>query len=314
MKSSFPKVSILALAVVVTGCQTTGNSADNLYNQYRGKANNKAFSIGTNNVAGAAWGAKTEAEAMRLAQKTCIGSGGFNCNVTEVNGKAVSNQSSQANNSTVNNFNIVSQGVNYKPNLNIQASGFFVNNNFILTTSDMVDVCSKINYERSGRLLETTVVRVDKTNNIAVLKTTTPNKSFAKIGLNKQTTQGERTYTYGYDLSDIVNAKTPTYQGKITDGIISSASGKYNDVRIMRTTNEVNSGNVGGPVISENGEVIGLVTNTEQESIKSSMFTIFLNELNIGYKSVSNSKHVSPAKIAEESRKFSVPLVCLNEA
>ncbi|MGF1681456.1 S1 family peptidase [Photobacterium minamisatsumaniensis] len=312
MNNKIFKYGIVAMSVaLVAGCQTTGNSADNLYNQYRAKPNNKAFSIGTNNVAGAAWGAASTSEAMKLAQQTCVNSGGFNCNVTEVNGKPVS---SQAESSTVNNFNIVSQGINYKPNLNVKASGFFVNKDNILTTSDMIDACSKINYERSGRLLETTVVRVDKRNNIAVLKALTPNNSYATIGLSKQTTQGERTYTYGYELSDVVNTKTPTYQGKITDGIISSASGKNNDVRIMRTTNEVNEGNIGGPVIAENGNVIGLVTKGKQESIKSSMFTIFLNELNIGYKTSSTSKSVSPSKIAEQSKTYAVPLVCLNEA
>lgn len=316
MGTKFTAISILASVVMLSGCQTTGNSADKLYNQYRGKANNKAFSIGTNSVAGAAWGASTKAQAMKLAQQTCIDSGGFNCNVTEVNGIAISNQSAQeiqANSSTVNNYNIISQGLNYKPNLLVQSSGFFVNRDYILTTSDVVDSCSKINYERSGRLLETTVVRVDKANNLAVLKSLTPNKSYASISSQKQTTQGERTYTYGYDRSDMVNAKTPTYQGKITDGIISSASGSNNDVRFMKVTNEVNEGNVGGPVLAENGDVIGIISNVNKEAIKSSMFTIFLNELNIDYKVTKKNKSISPAKIAESSQRISVPLVCLNE-
>ncbi|MBB1315611.1 trypsin-like peptidase domain-containing protein [Aliivibrio sp. SR45-2] len=316
MKLKFTAISILASVVMLSGCQTTGNSADNLYNQYRGKANNKAFSIGTNGVAGAAWGATSKAQAMKLAQKTCVDSGGLNCSVTELNGTAILNQTNQdiqSNSSTVNNFNIISQGVNYKPNLSVQSSGFFINRDYILTTSDVVDSCSKINYERSGRLLETTVVRVDKANNLAVLKALTPNKSYAKISTQKQTKQGERTYTYGYDKSDMVNSKTPTYQGRITDGIISSASGQNNDVRFMKVTNEINKGNVGGPVLAENGNVIGIVSDTNKEAIKSSMFTIFLNELNIDYKAANKTKPISPAKIAEDSQKITIPLVCLNE-
>lgn len=316
MKSKFSAVSILAIVAMLSGCQTVGNSADNLYNQYRGKANNKAFSIGTNGVAGAAWGASSKDEAMRLAQKTCVDSGGLNCGVTEVNGTPISNQAnlaSSSNNSTVNNYNIISQGVTYKPDLFVQSSGFFISSEYILTTSDVVNSCSKINYERSGRLLETTVVRADKANNLAVLRALTPNKSFARISSKKQTTQGERTYTYGYDRSDMVNAKTPTYQGRITDGIISSASGQNNDVRFMNVTNELNNGNVGGPVLAENGDVIGVISDKNQEAIKSSMFTIFLNELNIDYKTGKNSKPISPSKIAEKSQKFTVPLVCLHE-
>ena len=301
------KYGIVAMSVaLMAGCQTTGNSADNLYNQYRAKPNNKAYSIGTNSVAGAAWGAPTTSEAMMLAQKTCIDSGGLNCEVTEVNGSPLS---------TTNNFNVIFQGIVYKAYPYKKGSGFFVNNINILTTSDMIDDCSKINYERSGQLFETTVVRVDKRNNIAVLKALTPNESYATISLNKQTIQGDRAYTYGYVLSDVVNAKTPTYQGKITDGIISSASGSKNDVRIMKTTNAVDQGNVGGPVIAENGAVIGLVTDdVKKESIKSSMFTIFLNESNINYKTTTDKKSLAPSKIAEKSKQFSVPLVCLNQA
>ncbi|MDV5167495.1 trypsin-like peptidase domain-containing protein [Photobacterium rosenbergii] len=307
------KYGIVAMSVaLIAGCQTTVSSADNLYNQYRAKPNNKAFAIGTNNVAGAAWGSPTTSEAVALAKKTCVDSGGNNCSVTEVNGNPVS---TQAEASTVNNFNIVSQGTVYRANTYKKGSGFFVNHVNILTTSDMIDDCAKINYERSGQLLETTVVRVDKRNNIAVLKALTPNESYATISLNKQTIQGDRAYTYGYVLSDVVNAKTPTYQGKITDGIISSASGSKNDVRIMKTTNSVDQGNVGGPVIAENGAVIGLVTDDiKKESIKSSMFTIFLNESSIDYKTTSDKKSLPPSKIAEKSKQFSVPLVCLNQA
>lgn len=313
MKNKSFKYGIVAMsAALMAGCQATGNSADNLYNQYRAKPNNKAFAIGTNSVAGAAWGAPTTTEAMKLAKKTCVDSGGNNCSVTEVNGNPVSTQSESP---TVNNFNIVSQGIVYRANTYKKGSGFFVNRVNILTTSDMIDDCAKINYERAGQLLETTVVRVDKRNNIAVLKALTPNESYATISLNKQTIQGDRAYAYGYVLSDVVNAKTPTYQGKITDGIISSASGSKNDVRIMKTTNAVDQGNVGGPVVAENGAVIGLVTDyVKKESIKSSMFTIFLNESSIDYKTTSDKKSLPPSKIAEKSKQFSVPLVCLNEA
>ncbi|MGF1734337.1 trypsin-like peptidase domain-containing protein [Photobacterium satsumensis] len=319
MKNKSFKYGIVAMSVaLMAGCQTTGNSADNLYNQYRAKPNNKAFAIGTNSVAGAAWGAPTTTEAMKLAKKTCVDSGGNNCSVTEVNGNPITTQTAvtpSSTNSTVNNYNIISQGTVYKANLDKKGSGFFINQVNILTTSKTIDGCSKINYERSGQLLEATVVSVDKVNKIAVLKALTPNESYATISLNKQTIQGDRTYTYGYVLSDVVNAKTPTYQGKITDGIISSVSGSNNDVRFMKTTNAVDGGNVGGPVIAENGGVIGLVKDDDKkESIKSSMFTIFLNESNIDYKTSSDKKSLPPSKIAEKSKQFSVPLVCLNEA
>lgn len=308
-------VSLLALFFVSAYSQATNVTAEKLYNQYKNKPDNKAYSIGTNGVAGSAWGASTKEEAIELAQQTCKKTGGLNCNVTEVNGRPLSSTNSQVKNfRTVNNYNIVSNGVNYKPDLSVTSTGFFINNNYLLTTSDVVDNCSKINYELNGRLIETTVIRADKMNNISILKSTIPNSTYATISSKKKTSQGERTYTYGFELSDMGHSKIPSYQGKITNGIISRASGNYNDVRIMTITNEISKSDIGAPVISENGDVIGIVTNKKKESIKSSMLSIFLNEQNIDYKLTNKAKPISPAKIAEASQKFSVPLVCLNEA
>ncbi|MFC1502974.1 trypsin-like peptidase domain-containing protein [Pseudomonadota bacterium] len=311
-------VSLLAIVVFSAGSQAANITAEKLYNQYQKKPDNKAFSIGINGVAGTAWGASTKEEAMKLAQDTCKSTGGLNCNVTEVNGRPLSSNDSQVKNfRTVNNYNIVSNGVSYKPDLSVNSTGFFINNNYILTTSDAVESCSKINYERNGRLIEATVIRADKINNISILKSTVPNDTYATISSKKKTSQGERTYTYGFEFSDMENSKIPSYQGKITDGIVSRASGNYNDIRIMTITNEINSGDVGAPVISENGDVIGIVTNEKKQSMKASMLSIFLNEQNISYhmtnKKTANNK-ISPSVIADKSQKFSVPLVCLNEA
>jgi len=317
LKAKSSKISSIFLVLLLSGCQTVTNSttpADNLYSQYRAKPNIKAFSIGTNGVAGASWGASTAAAAIELAQKTCKKSGGLNCSVTEVNGAPVSNLNYEQNTrGTVNNFNIVSKGVTYKPDLSVQSTGIFVNQDFIVTTNDMVDDCSKISFEQSGSLVDTTVVRIDKTNNLVALKSSSPNLVPATIVHQKQTSQGERVYTYGYDQSHVVNSKIPTYQGKITDGIISSASGNQNDIRVMKITNELNRGNVGGPVMTSNGGIIGMVTTSNKEAVKSSMLLIFLNELNINYTVTNENNIVSPSAIAKMANAYSVPLVCLNE-
>lgn len=317
MKAHSYKISSILLVLLLSGCQTVTNSttpADNLYSQYRAKPNIKAFSIGTNGVAGASWGASSTANAIELAQRTCKNSGGLNCSVTEVNGAPVSNLNPVQNkNETVNNFNIVSKGITYKPDLSVQSTGIFINQDYIITTNEMVDYCSKISFERSGSLIDTTVVRIDKTNNLVALKSSSPSSVSATIVHQKQTSQGERVYTYGYDQSHVVNSKIPTYQGKITDGIISSASGDQNDVRVMKITNELNKGNIGGPVMASNGGVVGMVTTSNKEVIKSSMFLIFLNELNITYTKTNESKMVPPSIIAKMANSYSVPLVCLIE-
>lgn len=321
MKLYFFNAGLLAAVCFSSAIHAENVSTDDLYRQYQDKPNNKAFSIGTNGSAGAAWGAVTKEEAMDLAQKTCKDSGGINCNITEVNGRPLTSSDMQVQNyetvknyRTVNNYNIVSNGINYTPDLSVSATAFFINNEHLLSIGNLIGNCSKLSYERNGKLVDLTVIRSDKMNNISLLKSETPNDTYALISSKKKTYQGERTYSYGYDLSDMDNLKIPSYQGKITDGIISRASGKYNDVRFMTITNEINKGNVGGPVIADNGDVIGIVTNTSKESIKASMLSIFLNEQNVSYHVTKSQNSIQPSAIAEKSQNFTVPLVCLNEA
>lgn len=321
MNVNFCNAGLLAAFCFSSVVNAANVSTNELYKQYQDKPNHKAFSIGTNGSAGAAWGASTKEEAMDLAQQTCKDSGGVNCNITEVNGRPLTSNDTQVKNyetvknyRTVNNYNIVSNGVNYTPDLSVSASAFFINNKYLLSIGNLIGNCSKLSYERNGKLVDLTVIRSDKMNNISLLKSDISNETYALISSKKKTYQGERTYSYGYDLSDMDNLKIPSYQGRITDGIISRASGKYNDIRFMRITNEINAGNVGGPVIAENGDVIGIVTSTGKESIKASMLSIFLNEQNISYHVTESQKNIPPSAIAEKSQNFTVPLVCLNEA
>ncbi|MCW8331572.1 serine protease [Photobacterium sp. SDRW27] len=318
MKVKLFNVSLLAVLVFSASSQAANMTAEKLYNQYQKKSDNRAFSIGINGVAGAAWGAATKEEAMNLAQNTCKKLGGLNCNITEVNGRPLSSSNSKVENyRTVNNYTIVSNGINYTPDPRVNFTGFFINNNYLITTDNAIKNCSKINYERNGRLIEATVIRTDKINHISILKSAIPNDTYAIISSKKKTSQGERTYTYGFESLGMENSKIPSYQGKMTDGIISRASGNYNDIRIMTITNEISHGDIGAPVMSENGDVIGIVTDDKKQSMKSSMLSIFLNEQNISYHMTNKknaNKKISPSVIADKSQKFSVPLVCLNEA
>lgn len=85
------KFSFLSAAIILSGCQATTQGQTSLYERYQNKPNNKAYSIGTNGKAGAAWSAGSISEAIELANETCRNDGGRNCNVTEINGKPAAN-------------------------------------------------------------------------------------------------------------------------------------------------------------------------------------------------------------------------------
>ncbi|PMN93296.1 hypothetical protein [Enterovibrio norvegicus] len=93
---TFVRLGCIASAIILTGCQaTTGQTS--LYEKYKFQPDNKAYSIGTNGKAGAAWGADSIDRAVDLANQTCLRDGGLNCGVVDINGQPAANFSSYEN-------------------------------------------------------------------------------------------------------------------------------------------------------------------------------------------------------------------------
>ena len=176
----------------------------------------------------------------------------------------------------------------------------------------MTDRCEKLSFERDGKLFDLDVIRVDASNRLALLKSSKSSDTSAIISTEKLTRQGDRVYAYGYNLSDSRNSGSPTYQGRITDGIVSSANGQFNDVRVMKITNDKETWTVGGPIFNEYGKVRGILTSEKEDAIKSSMLNIFLSESGITFSSQPNSKSLPISSIAENGKSITVPLVCFN--
>lgn len=82
-------LGLVAIVLGISGCQNAEQGTYTLYKDYRLQSNNKAYAIGTNKIAGAAWGARDPQEAQKLAIETCIKLGGENCNVIDINGSSL---------------------------------------------------------------------------------------------------------------------------------------------------------------------------------------------------------------------------------
>ncbi|WP_299021434.1 hypothetical protein [uncultured Photobacterium sp.] len=85
------KFAVLSAFLAIGGCESSSHQGTYvLYKDYRLQSNNKAYAMGTNKIAGAAWGARDTKEAAQLAIETCKEWGGVNCNIVDINGSAVS--------------------------------------------------------------------------------------------------------------------------------------------------------------------------------------------------------------------------------
>ncbi|MDB5274067.1 MAG: peptidase and chymotrypsin/Hap [Chitinophagaceae bacterium] len=104
-----------------------------------------------------------------------------------------------------------------------------------------------------------TVVAYDLSNDLALLKLSNKNLTFPSIPFALKTTgilPTEKIYTLGYPS---VAAKGEELQR--TEGIIRAKIGMQGDVSKFQISAAVDSGNSGGPLIDEKGNVIGVINS-----------------------------------------------------
>ncbi|MCX6352241.1 MAG: serine protease [Bacteroidetes bacterium] len=128
-----------------------------------------------------------------------------------------------------------------------------------------------------------TIIATDKTNDLALLKIGNKNVKFINPPFSIRTNgvqQAEKIYALGYPFAETMGKDL-----KITDGIISSKSGIGGDNSKFQISAAVNPGNSGGPLIDENGNLIGVIyaKSTLAESagyaIKAGYLELFLKNI-----------------------------------
>lgn len=130
----------------------------------------------------------------------------------------------------------------------VTPDGYFVTNYHVIAGAQkiaLVDVNSKWHMA--------TVVRVDKANDIAVLKADGKFKAIPVV-TSRTAKRGQSVITVGYPHADIQGLEP-----KVTGGIINSLTGINNDARTFQISVPLQSGNSGGPLVTLDGNVIGVV-------------------------------------------------------
>lgn len=135
-------------------------------------------------------------------------------------------------------------------------SGFYISNQGHLITAYHVVRDREFNWVRHGtpsRLVRATVLMRDAQQDLALLKV---DADTAALSLAKwdDVPTGLEAYVLGYPL--------PNLQGrsiKITQGLINKEAVVQRGVRLFSLSAEVQTGNSGGPVLSPEGLVLGMV-------------------------------------------------------
>ena len=201
-------------------------------------------------------------------------------------------------------------------------SGFLVGTKGeILTNYHVINKCDRLTVNHDGTEHDATVKAGDETNDLALLVAQSVKGFISTLSVSPQTRLGEIVQVAGYPLSGILSNDL-----NITSGNVSALAGLANNVTHLQITAPIQPGNSGGPLLDETGNVVGIVVSQLNAiemarytgslpqnvnfAIKVSVVRIFLENHGVTYRRGTSDSKISPEKIADLARGFTVAVQC----
>jgi S1-C subfamily serine protease len=126
----------------------------------------------------------------------------------------------------------------------------------VLTAAHVVAGATSIKVITAQGIRTATVLRVDESNDVAILKISGGSYVPLPIAPSRQVRLGQTVATIGFP-----NIGFQGFSPKVTRGEISSVNGYADDPRGWQISVPVQPGNSGGPLLDENGNLIGIVVS-----------------------------------------------------
>ena len=192
-------------------------------------------------------------------------------------------------------------------------TGFFVNKNgYLLTNHHVIDSCSAVWIDDGENKFQASIIKVNEDLDIAVLRISQKTSDYAVFG---QVRSGEDVITLGFPLGDILGDEIKT-----TKGVVSALVGYQGNKDYLQFTAPIQPGNSGGPLLNEGGFVVGINTaNLVGEEFQNINFAIkgttalsFLGQYGIEFEHKDYDESLDSADIVEQSKEFTVRVLCYN--
>ena len=134
----------------------------------------------------------------------------------------------------------------------VTKDGMFVTNWHVVENANSVSVLGF-----DGKMKDAVVLGKDISNDLAILRVEGGAKQWLKLASDSSVyKRGTEVITVGYPLASFQG-----FEPKVTSGIISSLSAIQDDPRRFQITVPIQSGNSGGPLVSHDGLVIGIINS-----------------------------------------------------
>ncbi len=153
-----------------------------------------------------------------------------------------------------------SQSLEVSKEINSIGTAFSIGEKYIATNYHVIDDLKNIyikNSSESDKMMKCIVVISDKKNDISILKIADTNfVSIDSLPYNLSTRNiqlGEEVYAFGYPMNELLGNGL-----KVTNGTINSKNGFQDNFSNFQFSANIYPGNSGGPLISEDAEVIGI--------------------------------------------------------
>lgn len=133
-------------------------------------------------------------------------------------------------------------------------TGFFINNNTVITNEHVVQDCASIKIRGAINLSDAELIATNKTKDLAMIRTSINSRGIAALRGDVPIQNNEEVNVMGYPLE---RGMKGTYL--IRKATIVNNSDIYKGVERIAFTDAVEHGNSGGPLLDTSGTVIGVI-------------------------------------------------------
>ena len=200
-------------------------------------------------------------------------------------------------------------------------TGFFVTREgHLVTNHHVIEGCTSVQIKPvDGSPVPARIMARDTANDLALLKA---DHAAAKVATIRPGVRlGETVAAFGFPLNSVLASS-----GNFTLGNVTALAGIGDDTRFLQISTPVQPGNSGGPLLDENGNVVGVVTSKLNAlktvaaigdlpqnvnfAIKSGALATFLESIRIEFQTMAAATRLAPPDLADVANAISVFVRC----